>query len=53
MQEMLEQRAEQLVNKLVARAANRFPRAYEQRWTWIFPAWFLAINLTVVKPRPA
>jgi SAM-dependent methyltransferase len=40
-----------LVNKLVARAANRFPHMYEQRWTWIFPAWFLAINLTVVKPR--
>jgi SAM-dependent methyltransferase len=41
-----------LVNKLVARAANRFPREYEQRWTWIFPAWFLDIILTVVKPRP-
>jgi SAM-dependent methyltransferase len=38
-----------LVNKLIARLANRFPRAYEQRWTWIFPAWFLAITLGVVK----
>ena len=38
-----------LFNKVVWRAANRFPRAYEQRWAWIFPAWFLAIQLEVVK----
>ena len=42
-----------LVNKVVWRLANRFPRAYEQRWTWIFPAWFLAIQLEVVKDPPA
>ena len=38
-----------LFNKLVWRVANRFPRVYEQRWAWIFPAWFLAIQLEVVK----
>jgi SAM-dependent methyltransferase len=38
-----------LVNKLIWRLANRYPRVYEQRWTWIFPAWFLAIQLEVVK----
>ena len=38
-----------LGNKLVWRLANRFPRAYEQRWAWIFPAWFLAIELEAIK----
>jgi SAM-dependent methyltransferase len=38
-----------LVNKLVHRFANRRPRAYEQRWAWIFPAWFLSIDLEAVK----
>jgi len=38
-----------LANKIVARLANRFPRAWEQRWAWIFPAWFLAITLRVSK----
>jgi len=37
-------------NKVMHRLANRFPEAYEQRWTWIFPAWFLAVSLEVVKP---
>jgi SAM-dependent methyltransferase len=36
-------------NKIVHRLANRFPEAYEQRWTWIFPAWFLFFRLEVVK----
>jgi SAM-dependent methyltransferase len=39
-----------LENKIVWRLANRFPRTYEQRWCWMFPAWFLAIKLEVVKP---
>jgi hypothetical protein len=30
-----------LVNKIAWRLANRFPRAYERRWAWLFPAWFL------------
>lgn len=38
-----------LVNKLVHRLANRFPLAYEQRWAWIFPAWFLSFELEAVK----
>lgn len=39
-----------LLNKIVWRLANRFPRAYEQRWAWIFPAWFVYAKLQVVKP---
>ena len=39
-----------LVNKLVWRLANRFPDAYEERWAWIFPAWFVSAELEVVKP---
>jgi SAM-dependent methyltransferase len=38
-----------LVNKLVWRLANRYPRAYEERWTWMFPAWFISLRLEVVK----
>jgi len=38
-----------LVNKLVHRAANRCPQAYERRWAWMFPAWFLSIELEAVK----
>jgi SAM-dependent methyltransferase len=39
-----------LLNKLVWRLANRYPEAYERRWAWMFPAWFLSIELEVVKP---
>ena len=38
-----------LVNKVVHRFANRNPLAYEQRWAWMFPAWFLSIELEAVK----
>ena len=38
-----------LLNKLVWRLANRWPAAYEKRWAWIFPAWFLSFELEVVK----
>jgi SAM-dependent methyltransferase len=38
-----------LMNKLVWRLANRFPEAYEKRWAWIFPAWYLSFELEVVK----
>ena len=38
-----------LVNKIVHRLANRHPLAYEQRWAWMFPAWFLSIELEVLK----
>lgn len=37
------------VNRVVARLANRYPRTYEARWAWIFPAWFISVELEVVK----
>src|ERR1700749_708892 len=42
-----------LVNKLVWRLANRFPARYERSWAWIFPAWFLSVELEVLKGTPA
>jgi SAM-dependent methyltransferase len=38
-----------LVNTIVHRLANRRPEAYERRWAWMFPAWFLSIDLEAVK----
>ena len=38
-----------LVNKLVWRLAARYPQAYERRWAWMFPAWFLSFELEAVK----
>jgi len=38
-----------LVNKVVNRLANRYPEAYEKRWAWTFPAWFLYFELEVIK----
>ena len=38
-----------LINKAVWRLANRFPEAYEMRWAWMFPAWFLYFELEVIK----
>ena len=38
-----------LVNKIVHRLANWRPQAYERRWAWIFPAWFLSFELEAVK----
>ena len=40
-----------LLNKFVWRLANRWPAEYERRWAWMFPAWFLFVELEVVKPR--
>lgn len=37
------------INKLVWRLANRYLVAYEQRWAWIFPAYFLYVELEVIK----
>ena len=42
-----------LLNKVVARLANRLPEAHERRWTWMFPAWFLYFELEVVKDAVA
>jgi SAM-dependent methyltransferase len=38
-----------LLNRIVARLANRHPHAYEMRWAWMFPAWFISVELEVVK----
>jgi SAM-dependent methyltransferase len=38
-----------LANKLVWRLANRYPEQYERRWGWMFPAWFLSVEMEVVK----
>jgi hypothetical protein len=38
-----------VVNKLVGRLANRYPAAYERRWAWMFPAWYLYFELKVLK----
>lgn len=37
-------------NKIVRRLARANPSAYEQRWAWMFPAWFLWFELEVLKP---
>jgi SAM-dependent methyltransferase len=37
-----------LVNKIVWRLANRWPKQYEHRWAWMFPAWYLYFELEVV-----
>lgn len=42
-----------LLNKLVWRLANRYPAAYERRWAWMFPAWYLYFELEVVKSSNA
>ena len=42
-----------LLNRVVARLANRFPEAYEQRYTWIFPAWFMIFRLRALSGRAA
>jgi SAM-dependent methyltransferase len=38
-----------LADRLAERFANRHPRLYEQRFTWLFPAWFLIFKLRAVK----
>jgi SAM-dependent methyltransferase len=38
-----------LTNRLVSRLANRRPAAYERRWAWTFPAWFIYFELEVLK----
>ena len=40
-----------LANKVVWRLANQFPEGYERRWAWLFPAWFLSIDLEAVKSK--
>ena len=38
-----------LTNKVVHRLANRYPKEYEERWAWMFPAWFLYFELEALK----
>ncbi len=38
-----------VANVVVFRLANRWPDAYERRWAWMFPAWFLYFELEVVE----
>jgi hypothetical protein len=38
-----------LLNRVVGRIANRWPERYEDRWCWMFPAWFLYFELEAVK----
>jgi ubiquinone/menaquinone biosynthesis C-methylase UbiE len=38
-----------LANRIIRRLANRWPQRYEQRWAWMFPAWFMFYDLEVVK----
>jgi ubiquinone/menaquinone biosynthesis C-methylase UbiE len=34
---------------ILSRLANKFPKTYEQRWAWIFPAWYLYFELQAIK----
>lgn len=34
---------------ILSRLANKFPKTYEQRWAWIFPAWYLYLELEAIK----
>lgn len=34
---------------IISRLANKFPHTYEQRWAWIFPAWYLYLELEAIK----
>jgi SAM-dependent methyltransferase len=39
---------------IVRRFANKFPKTYEDRWAWIFPAWYLYFELEAIKEvKPA
>lgn len=37
------------VNRLIAYLANKYPERYEQRFAWMFPAWFLKFRLRAIK----
>lgn len=40
-----------LSGRLWGRLANHAPEAYERRWAWMFPAWFLYAELEVEERR--
>ncbi|WP_448562176.1 class I SAM-dependent methyltransferase [Trichothermofontia sp.] len=37
------------LRSIISRLANRFPKCYEERWAWIFPAWYLYFELKPIK----
>ena len=37
------------LNRGVRKLANRYPHAYEQRFAWMFPAWFMIFRLRALK----
>jgi SAM-dependent methyltransferase len=45
--------APSLLNMIMWRLASRYPDAYEKRWAWMFPAWFLDFELEVIKDGPS
>jgi SAM-dependent methyltransferase len=38
-----------LHNKVIRRIASRWPAFYERHLTWLFPAWFISVDLVVLK----
>jgi SAM-dependent methyltransferase len=38
-----------LMRSIVSRLANRFPKPYEERFAWMFQAWFLYFELEAIK----
>jgi len=38
-----------LLNKLIWRLTNRYPQFYERHLAWIFPAWFISVELEAIK----
>ena len=38
-----------LINKIIWRIAKKNPKLYEERLTWMFPAWFVSFELEVIK----
>lgn len=42
-----------MTNKIVHRLANARPAAYEERWAWMFPAWYIHAELEVLKGSSA
>ena len=37
------------IKNILTKLANKFPRIYEEKWAWIFPAWFMFFELKAKK----
>ena len=48
-QRMIHFQGGRLNQGIIRNLANRFPLNYEQRWAWIFPAWYLFFELKAIK----